>query len=325
MILGSKLIRPVSNPPYHVILVAVPYAATGYVYISKDKGDNWSTYSILGNTNNMMHLAVVKNSILMGRTGASTSLLEYSTDLWVNKYQPSVTARGYPQTVAISADGQVMFNVIGSSGYYNISTNGGSSWSQASLVTNAIGCAISADGSKIYTSNTSNSKLKYTTDTGANWSETGNLYSGYALNGIGMSGDGNYIYVGVRNNGDRFIKSTDGGSNWSSATLVGSRSSGTNGVNMSCSNSGKYVFFHTYAENYVSNDYGVNWTRVLSSYPYTYSYCKVVSYSGRYMAIGDYTNNNQFYFSEDYGVNWSTKSISGITVPIRAVVVNEYY
>jgi hypothetical protein len=243
----------------------------------------------------------------------------------VNAAQASPTAKAYPQCVAISENGNVFANVYGSTGYINVSTNQGSSWSQYGLTINALGVAMNADGSKIWTSNISDSCLRYSTDYGANWTATSYLVSGYILNGLGMSGNGNYIFAGLRNYGDRMIKTTDGGQNWSSAILVGSRSTGTNSVNMSCSSSGQYVFFHTYAENYVSNDYGVNWTRVLSSYPYTYSFCKVVSYSGKYMAIGDYSNNSRYYFSDDYGVNWTQKTISGISVPIRAVVVNEYY
>ena len=319
----NRIMIPGLTKPYDVAIVAIPYYATGNIYINFDGSASWSTYALVGSTNNVAYAALSKECVLIGRTGSAQSKVEYSVNLLANRAQAPANY-GYSQCVAISDDGNVLASVFGSSSKFQISTNKGSSWSDGSLsFGNALGLAMKSDGSKIWITNTSDSRIYYSTDYGQTWSNTGILISGYVLSAIGVSADGTFIYAGLRNYGDRLVMSSDGGANWSTV-LVGTRTTGTSAVNMSCSASGQYVFFHTLAQNYVSNDYGQTWTRVLSSYPYTYSYSRCVSRSGKYMVVGDYSNNGKFYYSDDYGVTWSQKTISGVSVPIRAVVVNEY-
>jgi photosystem II stability/assembly factor-like uncharacterized protein len=323
MILGKILPAPSGR----VMLIAVPPTTTGPLYFSYDFGATWTTKSLAGSTGTLYGACIHKNSIIVGRSTASSAKHEFSTDLWENRAQINVTASSYPQQGAVSANGQVFIALNGSSpGYISVSTDSGATWTKTSLsFTNAWGVAMTSDGQTIFVSSLSYGYLKKSTNYGSTWANTGTIISSGACYGVAMSANGQYIYVGAYNKGHYFAKSSDYGVNWTEG-MVDTTATGNYYNRVFCSASGQHILMTTNAHQrvYVSNNYGASWTRVLSAYNNTHQvFSTAISDSGKYMVVGSLTANGSFYYSDDYGSTWSIKSISGVSAAIYSVGINE--
>lgn len=310
-----------------VLLIAVPSTTSGPLYFSYDFGATWTTKNLVGSTGTLFGAAIQKSSVIVGRSTASSTLHEFSTDLWGSRAQIGVTASPYPQQGSISSNGQVFMALNGASpGAVSVSSDSGANWTKQSLsFTNTWGVAMTEDGQTAFISSLSYGYLKKSTNYGVTWANTGTIISSGACYGVAMSTNGQYIFVGAYNKGHYFAKSSNYGVNWSES-MVDTTTTGTFYNRVFCSASGQYVLMTTNANQrvYVSNNYGANWTRVLSAYSNMHQlFSTAVSNSGKYMVVGCTAANGSFYYSDDYGVNWTLKSISGVSSTIHSVGINE--
>lgn len=209
----------------------------GRLYISTDRGANWTETQPLGNS------VVSWLSSSMSADGqtmlvaADTGRLYLTTDggaNW-NETQPAGnTDHGWP-TTSMSADGQTMIAVSNNfDGSVYVSYNGGTSWTETEPAGSSdydwwLG-RVSADGQTMMAGQRGGGqpgRLYLSTNAGASWAETqpaGNVDLAWQTGDI--SADGQVITAGVFEYAGQgifgaFYVSTDGGTNWTYSPPTG--------------------------------------------------------------------------------------------------------
>lgn len=315
--IGLCRLLNVNSSAEAVNIVAVPYSYTiPNMYISNDFGGIFTIKTIITGatlTNLIFGIYNYGNKIMINRTGGGSDTGQYSINGGANFTTIPLTARSRPGAPVISYDGNVFAEMHGI--YVNISTNSGTSWVQRSTSSpsNLSDIAINNNGNLIAAVSASIAYVRYSTNYGANWSTTGTVFS-TGMYEIAMSYD-NRMYVGAYNSGDTIAISTNSGTTWTKK-LVGPNQTGVRSVRVRCNKTGQYVIMGSGPQvNYVSNDYGNNWTRILTQYsgatlgPSLFN-SKAISDSGKYMVMGSNQTNGLFHYSDDYGVTWQDKYIT---------------
>ena len=293
---------------------------------------NWmlnanGSYIYNGNGNYSNCIATSGNGqyIFIGLNGTSNTVFPKLSNDYGNTWTECSAPQFYnfrnATACAISATGQYMiaynYNTEATDSLYYSSTYG-KTWIRAGYgaTTSTIhSVAISSTGKYILSG--AYNKLVLSSDYGNTWDGNVNYVSdnntfNTQYRYVTMSHDGSIMYACSKT---KVWKSTDYGVSWNI-----SNSTGTNNGHISCSANGQYVlictmndvFSNTFASGplYVSNDYGVTFTSVGTSFYYSRG---SISSCGRYMVASDggrYSGpmnviQGYIYASDDFGVTWN--------------------
>lgn len=289
--------------------IAVATFGTTGIYISDDYGVTWRLVTasqqwvnlscsedgrvlpIHGNNSQLYTIAPGESSL--------TSVSPATSTFWRSGY--------------LSPDGQLW--VIGSDGSpsaLNISTDGGTNWTNRStelgVSSTAIsGIAVSSDKLKMVVM-TESGIIKRSTDGGANWTTLTTLStSGTQLpNTLACSTDGSIIYA---INSRTIWVSLDSGTTWRRRMSFPIRGTGPASgwiYDISCSADGRVAYASQYNNKiWCSQDYGSNWF-MLQSPAQIQGYASCMSSDGNVQYIADFSVGTGFIWkSINKGVSWS--------------------
>ncbi len=307
----------------------------GGIFVSDDGGNSWNkittgfTYHIPRSISvgyNIHNIVVTGNSATdeavafwSNPTGSIKELI--SKPPWVqgNYWGPSYC----------SYDGTCFYWLRAHTGAYIwYSLNSGYSNNTLSNIgiNNPTSITSSFDNSKIYIGGYANDYIRKST-TGINGTFSSIvIWSGYNTPGVTCSSDGQIVYVvkGSPSTDLVIAKSTDGLNSTTDITIATGLISNYNRTVL-CSADGKHVLVvdNTSKVAYVSNNYGAlgSWTQVLSNYkPWNNWGTCSVSFSGKYMILGETSVTNKYHLSTDYGVTWTLKD-APINYPTSTYVI----
>ena len=280
--------------------VIVSAKAGDKLYVSTDGGTNWSVKSPYAN---MYWLALAVDStgqkiagtvystygLPGGTTGGRAYITSNQGTSWTSAAVTGTSrGNGYdPEGIAMSADGTRL--IVGDFGWgdaslkgaINISSNGGSTWS---------------NGSSPF----------------GNFSLVTSSATGQYLNGIGWDPT-------PAGKASSCITSSDYGATWSVRPPLGSGATEWNSI--TTSSSGKYLAGTMTGNSsiYTSNDFGLTWTASISSYNFDGKIVNTnVSGTGQYLiASGDSTG--KVLYSSDFGLSWTDTSFPGGANPAMSI------
>ena len=207
------------------------------------------------------------------------------------------------QSVASSADGNVLAAAAGSGGVF-ISTNSGHNWFPANLPTTNFysGIASSADGSRMATI-FNNGGVYYSTDFGSNWTFNSTYFPlkfGGLAHPIASSADGTKLAVAC----SMIYTSTNGGATWASNNISGPRYAS---IASSADGNKLAVASLSASAVYLSTNAGLTWTT--NNVPGGAFQDIASSADGSHLiAAGSLQIAGPIYTSSDSGMTWVSNS-----------------
>ncbi|MEI6080464.1 MAG: sialidase family protein [bacterium] len=246
---------------------------------------------------------------------------------------------GAQSTLTVSGGNIYAAYIAGSSTYFGVSTDGGTTFSTG-LIENKSGNgdavnSVTVDGSNVYVSYTALDfggivsctdpnitpilKVAKSTDSGITWNP-GNIHSVKTANtgsGCWSFKSSTYYYNGTiyvayfyeNENGVKLAKSTDGGNTWTTTTISQNSTSGAENIKLVIDSNGLYVSSGNVF--YKSNDGGNTWTNGISiDNIFTAGNSMVKSSGTLLISYYDYNNHNlKIAKSTDGGLTWTNQIV----------------
>ena len=208
-------------------------------------------------------------------------------------------------SISVSQTGQYMSASV-QSGYIWTSSNFGQTWTQqnSASIRNWSSVAISSTGQ--YQAAADNGGYIYTSpDYGVTWSQQGVSIGSTLWGDISISGNGQYLVVGVSAGGYLYV-SSDYGANWTSKFTDSNRNWYATGI----SNNGQYQTACVYNGGiYTSSNYGSTWALNGSAPSANWTNGLGISSTGQYQVAAVYPG--YAYLSSNYGATWAQSTNSG--------------
>jgi hypothetical protein len=262
-------------------------------------------------------ITLADNSVITTNTPYGVLMSTFGLSKF-NLYGQSVLTGTSPHGIAMSSSGQYITVVdsVNGGGYGKIytSNNYGQTWILDISIpdyVNYSSVSISSSGQfQIAAEDTTNlnaGRVYYSYTYGNTWIPVININSNVDWKGTAISSSGQYITLvgSVQNTGTNNIYfSKNYGQTWFSTNISGITTINT----VSISSSGKYQTICTTSAIYISNNYGINWTRPVTVVTGIISV--YVCSSGQYQTMA--VNNGRLYNSYDYGNTWNVNPNSTI-------------
>jgi len=319
---GNKILMPSSSkrPP---IIVTIPIQTNPYPYISYNLGTSFFQGNQISAITAIRSMEIgyeIRNCIAIINSGNTSNFGLFSTNegsSW--QTAPNIAPRNYAFGTGISPTGLAMFWARShiTELLYG-SWDSGNTVSQISInLDGPRNIATNYDGSSFFTCGQYNSDGKYTTNSGGTFTS---FSSPYDASSVDCSEDFDRWYIAQVGTGSNPYYSTNHGSTWVAATGV----TLSNDYYIRCNKSnGKYVLLVNTSYAYLSSDYGVSFSRILSSVAaFTGVHAFSISYSGKYMVISS-NDAGEMFVSSDFGSSWSTINVSGVSYKFTAIAIQE--
>jgi hypothetical protein len=191
-------------------------------------------------------------------------------------------------------------------GYIFTSSNYGQTWTQqnSSSVRNWSSVAVSSTGQ--YQAATDNGGYIYTSpDYGVTWTQQGVSIGSTLWGYISISGNGQYLVVGVQAGGYLYV-SADYGVTWTAKVNDTNRNWYATGI----STTGQYQTACVYNGGiYTSSNYGSTWSLNASAPTAKWTTGLGISSTGQYQVVAVYPG--YVYVSSNYGATWTQVTGSG--------------
>ena len=310
---GRSITKVASDSTGSNLLVAETTGA--YVYQSSNSGSTWTTPVISGAYPGASAGDI--QTVSMDSTGTFSFASYYNISSVVNQRSTSLTTlwttttgQYYPM-ITYSTDNQYQaaINVVDrftatGNNVVAYSTDSGATWTNgADLGGSVNSIAANATGQYVVVivqvNGTAVPAVYRSTDYGATFNVLSNSpdYWNLGANCIACDSTGQHLYVGTYN-GDLYV-SSNSGANWNSVSLFYSV------YNISCSQSGKYVYALANTNVYISTNYGQAWSTaiIISNYGCNQVAC---DWSGQNLVAA--CNGDGIYRSTNYGQTWTRTS-----------------
>jgi len=226
----------------------------GFIYVSNDYGDTWRQKA---SALSWFRIAMSADGKYQTASTYNTPFgFIYTSDNYGQTWTQLPTQETSIQGIAMSSDGKVQIFVTYTTSEYKISKDYGKTWTNGTVVSasGVKGVAISNDGKYITIVGAGSSDRIYiSSNYGSSWTTIGSIGT---WNSVAMSSDGKFQAAARGGTGFIYI-SNNYGNTWSIKNNSGSRL----WLSISMSSDGKYIAATTDGTyNYVSYDYGENWT-----------------------------------------------------------------
>jgi photosystem II stability/assembly factor-like uncharacterized protein len=201
-------------------------------------------------------------------------------------------------SINMSGDGKYAIITYLTSDIPRLSSDYGATWSSINTASVTLDSALSSNGKYQTYCTYSTGEIYVSSDYGANWS----IKNGIFASGVSMSSDGKYqLITGYATNILGY--SSDYGDNWTFRTVFSGPTPDAQRFS-AISSSGQFQYLCATKDGvYISSDYGITFTRVITSTTDNKRwFCITCSSSGQYVAVGNL--EGEIYVSIDYGNNW---------------------
>ena len=210
---------------------------------------------------------------------------------------------------AMSDTGQYIYVACNNIGRVYYSSNYGTSFTAVSLGSNISSIACSISGINVFVTDSTNGGIYYSTNFGVTWSSIVTIVAN--VNNIICNIAGSIAYFTSTSTGKAYSY------NLSTTTTTQYSPGGVSNVSgIAVSLNGQYIYITTYGGLcYTSNNAGVSFTAVLTSYLPSGNYSGVVcDTTGQYVYIHNSTTT--FYCSSDYGATFSSVTLNSASSSI---------
>uniref|UniRef100_A0A6C0HS77 Fibronectin type-III domain-containing protein n=1 Tax=viral metagenome TaxID=1070528 RepID=A0A6C0HS77_9ZZZZ len=210
---------------------------------------------------------------------------------------------------AMSDTGQYMYVACNNIGRVYYSSNYGTSFTAVSLGSNITSIACSISGINVFVTDSTNGGIYYSTNFGVTWSSIVTIAAN--VNNIICNIAGSIAYFTSTSTGKAYSY------NLSTTTTTQYSPGGVSNVSgIAVSLNGQYIYITTYGGLcYTSNDAGVSFTAVLTTYLPSGNYSGIVcDTTGQYVYIHNSTTT--FYCSSDYGATFSSVTLNSASSSI---------
>jgi photosystem II stability/assembly factor-like uncharacterized protein len=252
---------------------------TGFVWLSNNFGNTWTTQTLVANR-------------ITGNSDAEVKFNSVAFDHNTGRF------------ILVSRNGQNFNNSIYGGGAYNykiyMSRNSGVNWIPTGNNGSWMDVAVS-DHSRVMVAvgrydGDYNISAQYSLNTGVTWTAINDL-NGYNFHSVTMSSGGNIMYTAEY--GGFIWKSTNSGANWS---ILSAPNFTSNWVDIATSNNGNYVAAVTDDGNdiWLSSDAGVSWNNVIDN---DYTYRNIAMSTGGQYQLASYSQG--VLRSTDFGNTWA--------------------
>lgn len=319
---GNKILIP-SSAKRLPIIVAIPTQTNPYPYISYNLGASFFQGNQISAITAIRSMEIgyeIRNCVAIINSGSNSNFGLFSTNegsSW--QTAPSIISTNFAFGTGISPTGLAMFwaRSHATELLYG-SWDSGNTVSQISInLRGPRNIATDYDGSSFFICGWYDSNGKYTTNSGSTFTSFSSPYNGSSVD---CSEDFDRWYIAQYDTGSNPYYSTNHGSTWVAATGVTLSSN----YYIRCNKSnGKYVLLVSSSYAYLSSDYGVSFSRILSSVTaFTGVHSFSISYSGKYMVIAS-NSAGEMFVSSDFGSSWSTINVSGVSYKFTAIAIQE--
>lgn len=276
------------------------------------------SYNLIRATNDFSTLIMTQITTTNGQQGAYISTDEGAT--WTRRVTGVTFGTGvYTVDVDIaSSDGNIQYIANRAAptpyAYLYKSTDRGSNWTELTSAGQRLWTTVqcSSNGNTVLSTDISGSggTVRYSTDGGTNWTAVSSSPPGSSLQWVNsvISSDGTFMAVTplITSN---FIKSTDGGSTWTTKTnIISSRQWRSLRASSNCE-----VLIAGTVTNYpfYSLDYGDTWSSITDVSSATWL-AAAVSPDGQKLAVAQ--SNGFIWISQDQGATWVKQDSPGSAV-----------